>query len=132
MRRTLAALAWIIWQVTWCLPQNAAGLVIWLAHCRARQFGFRYARVTAWRHRSCTSMGCFIFMDERALRDRPLLVHEYGHTIQSMILGPFFLPVIGIPSALWANSRRMHSLMQGKHSLFSRAWTSRLSNRLTR
>ena len=66
MRRTLAALAWIIWQVTWCLPQNAAGLVIWLAHCRARQFGFRYARVTAWRHRSCTSMGGFIFMDERA------------------------------------------------------------------
>ena len=41
MRRTLAALAWIIWQVTWCLPQNAAGLVIWLAHCRARQFGCR-------------------------------------------------------------------------------------------
>lgn len=30
-----------------------------------------------------------------------LLVHEYGHTIQSMILGPLYLIVIGIPSTLW-------------------------------
>ena len=34
------------------------------------------------------------------LSDR-LLVHEYGHTIQSLILGPLYLVLIGIPSTLW-------------------------------
>lgn len=27
--------------------------------------------------------------------------HEYGHTIQSLILGPLYLIIIGIPSTLW-------------------------------
>ena len=30
-----------------------------------------------------------------------LLVHEYGHTIQSLIFGPLYLIVMGIPSTLW-------------------------------
>lgn len=29
-----------------------------------------------------------------------LLVHEYGHTVQSLILGPLYLILIGIPSTL--------------------------------
>ena len=29
------------------------------------------------------------------------LSHEYGHTIQSYILGPLYLLVIGLPSILW-------------------------------
>ncbi len=31
---------------------------------------------------------------------RRLLIHEYGHTIQSLIFGPFYLVVMGIPSTL--------------------------------
>lgn len=30
-----------------------------------------------------------------------LLVHEYGYTIQSLIFGPLYLIIIGIPSTLW-------------------------------
>ena len=29
-------------------------------------------------------------------------VHEYGHTIQSLILGPLYLFVVGITSIAWA------------------------------
>ncbi|MBR3124190.1 MAG: hypothetical protein IKF42_01980, partial [Mogibacterium sp.] len=32
---------------------------------------------------------------------RFLLEHEYGHTLQSLILGPFYLLVVGAPSMLW-------------------------------
>ena len=35
--------------------------------------------------------------------DESLLVHEYGHTIQSLILGPMYLPTIGLPSVIWLN-----------------------------
>ena len=30
-----------------------------------------------------------------------LLNHEYGHTLQSLILGPFYLIFVGAPSILW-------------------------------
>ena len=30
-------------------------------------------------------------------------IHEYGHTIQSLVLGPLYFVVIGFPSILWCN-----------------------------
>ncbi len=38
---------------------------------------------------------------ERYGVDERLLVHEYGHTVQSLILGPLYLFVIGLPSIVW-------------------------------
>jgi hypothetical protein len=35
-------------------------------------------------------------------KDFEFLAHEYGHTLQSKILGPLYLPVIGIPSFISA------------------------------
>jgi hypothetical protein len=34
--------------------------------------------------------------------------HEYGHSIQSKILGPLYLFIIGIPSLLWAKLGKKH------------------------
>jgi hypothetical protein len=34
----------------------------------------------------------------------PLFMHEYGHTFQSHIWGPLYLPVIGIPSLISASN----------------------------
>ena len=31
-----------------------------------------------------------------------IVAHEYGHTIQSLMFGPFYLLVIGIPSMVWS------------------------------
>ena len=28
--------------------------------------------------------------------------HEWGHTRQSLLLGPLYLPLVGLPSLLWA------------------------------
>ena len=92
---------WILWQILWCLPQNLVGLVLFLLHGRETHRCFRGAVVTAWGHRGCASLGCFIFIDRRAMQDRPLLVHEYGHTVQSAVLGWLYLPVISLPSMLW-------------------------------
>ena len=33
--------------------------------------------------------------------DEETIKHEYGHQLQSYILGPLFLLVIGLPSGLW-------------------------------
>ena len=31
-----------------------------------------------------------------------MIMHEYGHTLQSKMLGPLYLIVIGLPSLIWA------------------------------
>lgn len=55
------------------------------------------------------SLGLFIFIPDAALEriesggDPFLLKHEYGHAVQSAILGPLYLPLVGVPSAIWSN-----------------------------
>lgn len=51
------------------------------------------------------SLGIFIFMnpDRPADRVHDTRMHEYGHTIQSLLLGPLWAFVIAIPSFIWCN-----------------------------
>ena len=55
--------------------------------------------------------------------NRPLLVHEYGHTVQSLILGPAYLLVIGAPSVIWLNlpafSKRRHRRSASYYSFYT-------------
>lgn len=99
-------LYWII-QWTWGSLQNIGGLAVFLATLvmnlgkGKRCFGYHGAVVSRWSSGYSMGMGMFIFMGEDPGLARTI-VHEYGHTIQSCILGPLFLFVIGIPSMLWA------------------------------
>ncbi len=105
-------LIYITIQCTWGILQNVVGGLLFLLNIRHRHFFFKGAVATYW---SCDySLGCgmFIFLSDhyasnlsnaynRKLHD-DLLAHEYGHTLQSIVLGPLFLPVIGLPSLVWA------------------------------
>ena len=44
------------------------------------------------------SLGRFIILDKRYSNNELTIRHEYGHTIQSIYLGWFYLLIIGIPS----------------------------------
>ena len=101
-------------QCTWGVAQAAAGAAVFLRYRRSPHFRFRGAVVTVYPLYSSLSLGPFIFLTDKPPKDRRgqvlyeeiprrLLVHEYGHTIQSLFLGPFYLPAVGLPSALWAN-----------------------------
>ena len=66
---------------------------------------------------------------------RRLLVHEYGHTIQSLILGPLYLIVIGIPSTLWGFLPNLHKKRKDDQisyfSFFTEGWANRLGEKVT-
>lgn len=96
----------------WQLPQNLAGLGIILWHrirgleCERREdYGIKWYRCK--KIMDCgISLGDYIFMDLDTLRSYSLkmeLRHEHGHQIQSRILGPFYLPVVGLSSAVFNN-----------------------------
>lgn len=58
------------------------------------------------KRKSCGSvtLGSYIFLSPRATDTT--VRHEWGHTRQSLILGPLYLIVIGIPSIIWAATHR--------------------------
>ena len=100
-----------ILQATWGFPQTIAGAAVFLAHAHRPHCRFHGAVVTTWESYKALSLGPFVFLrgpsDKSDFLDdveRPLLVHEYGHTIQSLILGPAYLVVIGLPSVVRMNA----------------------------
>ena len=135
-------------QWTWGILQNLIGLAIWLG---LRIFGrtdrhgrFRFASVTGWKNEGSMGMGMFIFVSRhlplRDLRDgqpgtyeEHILSHEYGHPVQSAILGPLYLFVIGIPSLIWANfkplAKRWISGKKDYESFYPEKWATRLGVR---
>ena len=96
-------LYWVI-QWTWGLPQTLIGALICLRYRKRERFSYQDAVVTIWpRQKSSMSLGMFLFLrDGWTPVEHELLAHEYGHTIQSLLLGPLYLLVVGLPSILWA------------------------------
>ncbi len=96
----------------WQLPQNLLGLLLLAIYGRVIPIDFRG---DGWRSGLPSSMlyfidgfpggislGRYILVSGRSFTDSKVWYHERGHSIQSMILGPLYLLVIGLPSLLWA------------------------------
>lgn len=135
-------------QCTWGVLQSTLGLICFILHFSDRHYCYHGAVVTEWNAKSSVSLGMFVFvtkepyfyeklkreytMDELSQR---LLVHEYGHTIQSLILGPLYLIIIGIPSTLWGflpcfnMKRRSKSISY--FSFFTEKWANFLGEQVT-
>lgn len=135
-------------QCTWGVVQSTLGLICFILHFSDRHYRYHGAVVTEWNAKSSVSLGMFVFvtkepyfyeklkqeytMDELSQR---LLVHEYGHTIQSLVLGPLYLIIIGIPSTLWGflpcfnMKRRSKSISY--FSFFTEKWANFLGEQVT-
>lgn len=103
---------YVLAQLVWGFPQTLAGALI-AAGLRGSPRGrYRNAIVTYWKKDAGLSLGLFLFLPRSAAPSRRtgtmtaygerLHRHEYGHTVQSWILGPLYLPVVGLPSLVWA------------------------------
>lgn len=108
----------------WCLPQEFLGWVVSKA-THARKRGNYYE----WDISSgSASIGTYIFLCPAHLGDETVLSHERGHTRQSYYLGWLWLPVIGIPSLVWAGCfrryRKKHNVSY--YSFYTEAWADRL------
>ena len=99
--KTLIAILLYLWQ----LPQNILGLIVRVFYKKKTSIQYKDKTI-----RVCNgiyggiSLGNTIIVDAYPnTKDTWRRVkHEYGHAIQSKLLGPLYLLVIGIPSALHA------------------------------
>lgn len=120
-----------MWQVVWGLPQTMAGLALFLGLRRPHgRYGYRSAVVSEWGLSSGLSLGMFIFVPRNC--PRSLVAHEYGHTLQSLMLGPLYLPLIVLPSLVWAGLPALERMRRNKGYSYYRFYPERWANRLTR
>ena len=107
--KALATTGWprivfYILQFTWGSTVNLAGLLLFLCcHNRFRSSMFHNAIVIYLPgNRGGLSLGIFIFLSTCNTQESSrLCIHEYGHTIQNLLLGPLYWVVIAIPSVIW-------------------------------
>ena len=97
---------YVLVQWTWGILQTGIGFLLYLFYHSHEHFRYHHSIVTLWDKRGSMSLGMFIFLDKRA--PEHILVHEFGHTIQSIYFGPFYMLIFGIPSFLWCNVRAFH------------------------
>lgn len=88
---------WFLWQ----LPQNLVALVMmpFLGKMRLVRFDLYCWAFECEGMSGGISLGNFIFLDPDAAKREATILHEYGHVIQSHILGPVYL-LLGITSLL--------------------------------
>ena len=126
----------VLLQCTWGLPQTLLGLVFYLKHRRQPHGRYRGAIDTHWNSRGGMSLGLFIFTPgEKNPNYEKIRVHEYGHCIQSLVLGPFYL-ILGLISVCWANIPYFRKLRKEKNipytSCFVESWASKWGELVTR
>ena len=132
--------AWLVASLImwiWQLPQNLVGLGVraWYAGGAGsrryevrNKFGMRI-EVTECGMRGGISLGQTIVM-HRCMRHDPLaLPHELGHTMQSMMLGPAYLLIVGLPSIAWAGMKSA-GMWRGRdyYSFYTERWADKLSD----
>lgn len=70
------------------------------------------------------TLGQYIFLSPRATDTT--VRHEWGHTRQSLILGPLYLIVIGIPSIIWAATHKAMAPNKPYDCFYTEAWANKL------
>ena len=56
--------------------------------------------------------------------------HEYGHQLQSKMLGPLYLLIIGLPSIIWAGlyGTIIKESKNGYFKFYTERWADKLAN----
>jgi hypothetical protein len=116
---------WWVWALmfSWELPQTIlGGILLLLFHRRLRPWSLgrevRFAKYWTGSIYWGVSLGQIIILGFRY--GHTTVLHEYGHTYQSMYLGPLYLLVIGIPSITFNILGRLGWVDNSKY--YDRPW----------
>lgn len=119
----------------WQLPQHIVALIYFgylVMMCKDLGVDSRYkqAIVIPCIMRGAVTLGNYVFVGLNS-EYRKTVKHELGHTIQSKILGPLYLIVIGIPSITYCGLRRLFPLLRKKnyYDFYTEKWANNLSEK---
>ena len=119
----------------WQLPQHIVALIYFgylVMMCKDLGVDSRYkqAIVIPCIMRGAVTLGNYVFVGLNS-EYKETVKHELGHTIQSKILGPLYLIVIGIPSITYCGLRRLFPSLRKKsyYDFYTEKWANNLSEK---
>ena len=119
----------------WQLPQHIVALIYFgylVMMCKDLGVDSRYkqAIVIPCIMRGAITLGNYVFVGLNS-EYKETVKHELGHTIQSKILGPLYLIVIGIPSITYCGLRRIFPSLRKKnyYDFYTEKWANNLSEK---
>jgi hypothetical protein len=124
--------------LAWEAPQSALGLVLLaveLAGGRVRTIETEGGRLVLETGGTAVSLGHVVFWSRASSRwhdlDERNRAHELGHARQSRLLGPLYLPIVGLPSSARAVYAVVHRELtghkwRGYYDGFPERWADRL------
>ena len=117
----------------WQLPQHIVALIYFgylVMMCKDLGVDSRYKQATVIPciMRGAITLGNYVFVGLNS-EYKETVKHELGHTIQSKILGPLYLIVIGIPSITYCGLRRIFPSLRKKN--YYNFYTERTANYLS-
>ena len=119
----------------WQLPQHIVALIYFgylVMMCKDLGVDSKYkqAIVIPCIMRGAVTLGNYVFVGLNS-EYRKTVKHELGHTIQSKILGPLYLIVIGIPSITYCGLRRIFLSLRKKnyYDFYTEKWANNLSEK---
>ena len=114
----------------WQLPQNLVTLGILLFSKEIGKIGFHpyclVLKAKLPKGAGGISLGNFAIVSPDCAHDERTIRHEAdGHTVDSMIFGPLYLLVIGLPSALHLVWYNRHGDRTNYHDFYTERWADR-------
>lgn len=119
----------------WQLPQHLLailyiGYLVMMSKDLGIDSRYKQATVIPCIMRGAVTLGNYVFVGLNS-EYRKTVKHELGHTIQSKILGPLYLIVIGIPSITYCGLRRIFPSLRKKnyYDFYTEKWANNLSEK---
>ena len=113
----------------WQLPQNLIGLAlvkILKANGLIRRIGNKmYPYYQTDKYSFGVSLGKYIVIGSKYIVSEKTILHESGHQVQSKILGPLYLFVIGLPSAI--NNLVRRKIVYNYYAFYTEAWADKIA-----
>ena len=116
----------------WQLPQLFIGLLLFawyrssIVECTQREYATIFS---ATRMKGGISLGQIIICSISVYNRENDKNHEYGHSKQSLILGPLYLFVVAIPSLIWAICYKNNpNDKNGYYKFYTEKWADKLGN----
>ncbi len=112
--------------IIWQFPQILLGKLLVL--CYKPKFLHKVSNVKIYQSSKIEglSLGAYIFVDINIPEGTAIIKHEFGHVVQSRILGVLYIPVIVIPSYLWyLTTDKFKSLEKHYYSFYTESWANK-------
>ncbi len=108
----------------WCFPQMLLGLLVKVFTRAQKKDGYYLYGV----QRGSVSLGEYIFLCPAHKGSARVLAHEMGHRVQSRMLGWLYIPVILLPSLIWAGCFEGYRRRKGVsyYAFYTEKWADKL------